>query len=271
MPIADVMIVRDGGDDAPFDVTLPQGAALQPVAVNAAFDGTGAGGDFIPAVVLLSPSGVVIARAADPANVVSAGSSAEGSWFPGVKNAAAGVTPSGGGGVAWAYTKSAAGGQSIGSGLGPVYFSVQDTGGLDRFETSDAGVFANASTSLFTGSPVWGIQINSAGTYMVQGAGFWIAQGTTGRGISFYYSASNGSAPSIFQSGRTDSLTGDNWSHAAAAPGLPHMSYYEFLSVAAGQVGAVLAAYASVQSGGASTVQGNMMVFKLSDYVATEL
>jgi len=49
------------------------------------------------------------------------------------------------------------------------------------------------------------------------------------------------------------------------------MSYYEFISVSAAQVGAVLAAYASVQSGGASTVASDMMVFQLSTYVAQEL
>lgn len=89
MPVADLLIVRDGGDAAPFNEKLPQGAKLSPVTVNAVFDGSGAAADFIPAVVLLNPSGVVIARAADPANVVTAGDSAEVSWFQGVKNAAA--------------------------------------------------------------------------------------------------------------------------------------------------------------------------------------
>jgi len=266
----DVQLTAQQVAAAPLTYTVPDSALVRLKAVNALFTDGGAAGDWLPAVVLVSDSGHVVARAVDQGVKITAGDDAEVSWFPGVRAAAA-ATPSTGGGLAWAYTHSDPAGQSIGSGLGPVYFSVQDTGGSARFETSDAAVFANASTTLFTGSPVWGIQINAAGSYMVQGAGFWIAQGTTGRGISHYYSASNGSAPSLFQSGRTDSLTGDNWSHAGAAPGLPHMSYYEFISVSAAQVGAVLAAYASVQSGGASTVASDMMVFQISSYVAQEL
>jgi hypothetical protein len=63
--------------------------------VNAEFDGSGASGPFIPAVVLEGPGGVVMARAADPSIVIAAGSSGEVSWFPGVKNGGAA-----GGGIA---------------------------------------------------------------------------------------------------------------------------------------------------------------------------
>jgi hypothetical protein len=253
---------------APVVYTVPGSSEIVPLSAYADYDGTNASGDFVPTLIFRDQAGNIIGQS-QASTTVAAGASASMSWFPGVKAAAAAVA--GSSGMPWANTNGSGLGQSIGSGLGPVYFSVQDTGGTARFSTSDTSIFANASTTLFTGSPVYGIQINAPGTYMVQGAGFWLAQGTTGRGISHYYSASAGSAPSVFQFGRTDSLTGDNWAHAGAAPGLPHMSFYDFLSVSAAQVGAVLAGYASVQSGGASTVASSMMIFQLSSYVGTKL
>lgn len=269
MAQGDAPLLVAGTSGTPVDYVVPGSQEIEPLSVHAVFDGSGAAGAFLPAVEIIGPGGVVASVSAMD-DAVAAGASVDATWFPGVKGGAS-VTPVSGLGVPWGYTHSNPGGQSIGSGLGPVYFSVQDTGGSDRFETSDSTVFANASTTLFTGAPVWGIQFNAAGTYMVQGSFFWIAQGTTGRGVSAYWSLSNGSAPSLFQFGRTGTLTGDAWDKSGAAPGLPHTSFYEFFSVSAGQVGGVGALWASVQSGGASTVSAQMMVFKLSDYVAAEL
>jgi hypothetical protein len=58
--------------------------------VNALFTDNGAAGDWLPAVVIRSDAGLVIARAADQAVLVSGGDDAEVSWFPGVKNTGAG-------------------------------------------------------------------------------------------------------------------------------------------------------------------------------------
>lgn len=253
---------------APLDYVVPGSSVIVPVSAYADFDGTGASGAFVPCLVLKDQSGNVIAIS-QASTTVAAGASASMSWFPGVKAGAAAAAASGG--VPWAQTNQGGAAQTINSGAGATYFSVQDGVSSGKFETSDATIFDNASTTAFTGSAVYGIRIKAAGTYMVQGAFFWATQGTVGRGISAYYSQSAGSGPSIFQLGRTDSLTGDNWSHAAAAPGLPHMSFYEFFSVSSAQLNGVNALWASVQSGGASTVSAAMMIFQLTSYVATKL
>ena len=170
------------------------------------------------------------------------------------------VTP----GIPWAQTNQGGTTLSIPGTNVATYFSVHDTGGTDRFSTSDATIFANTSTTSFTGSAVYGIQINAPGTYMVQGNFFWRSQGTIGRGIVGYYSQSNGSGPSNFQFGRTNALTGDNFDGGAAAAGLPHLSFYEFFSVSSSQLAGVNALYAQVLSGGASTVSAQMFIFQVS-------
>jgi hypothetical protein len=83
-----VQIIRQGPTDAPVTYRLPATAPCIPIAVNANYDGSGAAGDYIPAVVLVGASGTVIARAADPAVTITAGDDAEVSFFPGVKNSA---------------------------------------------------------------------------------------------------------------------------------------------------------------------------------------
>ena len=261
-------IYSQGPLAAPVDYVVPGSSVIVPLSAYADFDGTGASGAFVPTLIFKDQSGHVIGQS-QATTTVAAGASASMSWFPGVKAAAAAAAAATG--LPWAQTNQGGAAQTINSGAGSVYFSVQDGVSGGKFETSDATIFDNASTTAFTGSAVYGIRVKAAGTYMVQGTFQWASQGTTGRGISAYYSQSNGSGPSIFQLGRTDSLTGDNWSHAAAAPGLPHLSFYEFFSVSSGQVNGVNALWASVQSGGASTVSAAMMIFQISTYVATKL
>lgn len=90
---ADRQILAAGTIESPAAYTVPNAQELTLLAVNADYDGSGAAGNFIPAVVIVSDGGVVIARAADPSVVVTAGNDAEVSWFPGVTNAAGSVTP----------------------------------------------------------------------------------------------------------------------------------------------------------------------------------
>lgn len=266
--MADKQIFRTGPVDAPFTYELEPSEAFQPLIIQAVLDGSAAVVPWLPAVEYVSREGHVIGRAVTD-SPLGAGDDAEVTWFPGVKRAAA--APAAASGIPWAYTHSNPAGQNIPSTNTETYFSIHDTGGAERFETSDAAVFANASTNAFTGVPVWGIQFNAPGTYMIQGNFFWRAQGTTGRGIGGYWTLSLGSAPSLFQFGRTSANTGDAWDKSGAAPGLPHLSFYEFISVSAAQLGGVGALWAKVASGGASSVTAQMMAFKISDYVAAEL
>jgi len=76
----DAQILAAGTADAPLDYRVPNAQEILLKAVNANFDGSGAAGDFLPAVVIESDGGVVIARAIGQA--VTAGDSAEVSFFP---------------------------------------------------------------------------------------------------------------------------------------------------------------------------------------------
>src|SRR5213079_2177939 len=88
-------IFSPGPEDAPVSYEVPGSSEIVPLACAAVFDGSGAGGSFKPALIFRDQSGHVIARAATD-ETFAAGESAEVSWFPGVKVAAA-STPSGSG------------------------------------------------------------------------------------------------------------------------------------------------------------------------------
>jgi hypothetical protein len=87
--MADQQILGSGSKAAPLDYTVPSNGLLQLKAVQALFTDNGAASDWLPAVVLISDSGDVIARAVDPNVKVTAGDDAEVSWFPGVKPSSA--------------------------------------------------------------------------------------------------------------------------------------------------------------------------------------
>jgi hypothetical protein len=64
-----------------MDYVVPIASDIEPLVVTATFDGSGAGGSFIPCLEVLSPAGNVVARC--PANsTIAAGGSAAVSWFP---------------------------------------------------------------------------------------------------------------------------------------------------------------------------------------------
>lgn len=65
--------------------TVPGSAVVTPYTVSATFDGTGAGGSFLPCLTFKTITGAVIARC--PAPEVASGSTAEVSWFPHVASA----------------------------------------------------------------------------------------------------------------------------------------------------------------------------------------
>jgi hypothetical protein len=92
VPTAADLVFRAGGAQAPADYAVPARAQIRLHTVQAEFVDNGAGGDWLPAVVILDQAGHVIARAVDQGVKVTAGSDAEVSWFPGVKHAAAGAS-----------------------------------------------------------------------------------------------------------------------------------------------------------------------------------
>lgn len=89
MAAADAIIARDGPVAVPLEYEVPASAAIVPVSVSATVDGASAAGSFVPALVILTPSGQQLGPYPLDATL-AAGVSARVSWFPGVPVAASG-------------------------------------------------------------------------------------------------------------------------------------------------------------------------------------
>lgn len=83
---------------APKDYSIPGAQQIRLLSVRASFIDNGAASDWVPALELLDNNGNVLATAGDKGVTVTAGSSADVTWFPGVKTAGAAST---GTGAAW--------------------------------------------------------------------------------------------------------------------------------------------------------------------------
>src|SRR6185437_17037941 len=93
----DVQLTALQSEPAPLDYVVPQSAVVRVKSVHALFTDNGAGGDWLPAVQLISDSGHTIAIASDQGAKVTAGGDAHGSFFPGAAKGAASSTPTGAG------------------------------------------------------------------------------------------------------------------------------------------------------------------------------
>jgi hypothetical protein len=83
----DQQILVAGTEATPAAFVIPGNGQLRPKAVFASYDGTGAGGSFVPALKIISDGGETVAIC--PADVtLAAGASADVSWFPRVAAAA---------------------------------------------------------------------------------------------------------------------------------------------------------------------------------------
>lgn len=126
----------------PNDYLLADNVEILLYVVNANFTDDGAGTDWLPAVVLLSDSNHVIARALLPDVKVTAGDDAEVSWFPGVKPG---------------------GGATVASHIAQIVTDSVPTSGSDfvftpmtfaSFTTDDPANFVQVSSTQFTGPTV---------------------------------------------------------------------------------------------------------------------
>jgi len=91
--VPDKQVHPIGTEDAPADYVIPKSAELLLKSVHAKFDGSGAAGDFIPLVRIISDAGSTTDEI--PQDVtVAAGGSADATWFPRV-GAAAAAAPTG--------------------------------------------------------------------------------------------------------------------------------------------------------------------------------
>jgi hypothetical protein len=95
--VADTQIRGLGSGPAPLSYIVPGAQEIVLKSLFASFDGTGAGGSFLPCVRIVAPGGGVVAEYITD-SAVAAGSSAEVSFAPFLRGAAA-STPSTGGGL----------------------------------------------------------------------------------------------------------------------------------------------------------------------------
>lgn len=89
----DRQILVAGTAPVPLEYMVPNAVELIPRSINATFDGSGAGGDFLPTVEIVSDGGVVVARVPTDATV-AAGGSAEVTFAPFLRSRAT-STPGG--------------------------------------------------------------------------------------------------------------------------------------------------------------------------------
>jgi hypothetical protein len=244
-----------GSEAAPASFEVPGNGQIRPKAIYATFDGSAAGAEFLPALKITSDAGELVGVYATDSSV-AAGASADVSWFPHLAAAAAAPTPTSTG-LPVASLFSATGGVSIAADSSAHYVSLRDGVSSAGFSTTDSTTFANLSTTLFTGSAIYGIGIQAAGTYAVYNNAFSISGGTAGRKVTAYWSASNGSGP-------------DTWDSGQSGVG-PHLFLHEWMTVSVGQTPAVLAVWGQVNGGTATNVAFQMMVVQLSTSVLSKL
>lgn len=141
------------------------------------------------------------------------------------------------------------------------YVSLED-GVSGSFQTSDDTVFANNSTTLFTGSPVFGVEVLQPGLYQYQWNSSKQSGGTVGAGITVYWSSSGGATLSSLQQGRTATLVGDAWDTASNT----HISWTEYQAFGDADVPGVAAPYARVASGSNVTLNIDLIVIRVTSF-----
>lgn len=263
----DAAIVVPDTTAAPKDYTLTGAQEIVLKSVRAVVDGSGAGSTYLPALQLLDPNGNVMWEGTTLTTVAAAGS-ADVSWFPRVGGSSSGPSPSTSElAVCALYSGSA---RTVTTAAGLTYVSIQDGIASAGFGSTDSAVFTNGSTTLFTGSAVYGVQINAPGTYRVVNNSFTNSRNGAVTAIAAYWAASDGSAPSFLQTGRTKAASPETWDSGQVGVG-PHLFTEEWMTVTAGQTPAVLCRWVTVTGGTSADVYLQMNVEQLTTNVLTKL
>lgn len=88
--MADVALIAQAVTTAPEGYTIPGAQEIILKSIFASFDGTGAGGSYVPTLQILAPNNAVVASC-PVGSVLAAGASADVSWFPRVGGGGGGV------------------------------------------------------------------------------------------------------------------------------------------------------------------------------------
>ncbi len=139
--MADTALLAAGGADAPLSYLVPGATAIRIKQIHVSYVDNGAGGDWLPAVRIISDSKHRMGTAADQAVKVTAGNDADVSFFPGVKHAAAAAATVG----SWLHVVA---GTSTPSGT----ISLQNGTAMPiaDFNTNDAARFVQTAATTWT-------------------------------------------------------------------------------------------------------------------------
>lgn len=139
----DVQIADTSSGDAPHDYTVPSSADFILKAAYGVFDGTLASGNFLPTLEIVSDSGHTVARSVG--QQVTAGDSAEVSWFPFAPPA------SSGGGGSITEIESTDGSITVTNPIGPTVDLTGAGGGSGiQFGVTNSGSFLDVETNTGT-------------------------------------------------------------------------------------------------------------------------
>lgn len=257
MAASDVSILAAGAEALPLTYTIPPTQAFQVKAASASFDGTGASGTFTPVLTIRNDAGLVVARCLDASQTTAAGGSVEPSWFPHVAHRSSAAT----GGLPVASIRQLGGSPTtITSTVLPQYTSLQ--GGVNAvFATTDPSVFDNSSTTLFTGSPLFGIGVLAVGTYRYDWNMICQGNGSAGQKLTAYWSSSGTALLSELQQGRVQLTMNDTWD----ANVTNHLFWTEWQSfVNPGDVPGVAVPYGIKQGGTSPVVVYELIVTQIS-------
>lgn len=143
------LIFTDNPGDLPASYRVPASLEIVVSSVFARFDGSGAGGDFLATLDILSQSGNLISRVAVNSQTLAAGDSARVTWAPFLRRASAATPPP-------------PSGTTIFELEGTSTFNT--TGGGDVVAWSDQSVFNDGTYFDFDGSSE--VEILGAGAYL---------------------------------------------------------------------------------------------------------
>lgn len=155
----DVQLTALQIEPAPLDYLVPGSAVVRVKSIRGEFTDNGALADWLPAVQLISDSGHVIATASDQGAKVTAGGSADASFFPGAAKAAAATGAATLAPCALA-DNGGVGPQSVVSDNSGIYMDFAGGG----FTTNDPATYSIVADSGFYG--VSSLSIHKLGTYM---------------------------------------------------------------------------------------------------------
>jgi hypothetical protein len=226
-------IYAPGPMATPAKYVVPGSSEIVPLAVQAVLDGTNASGDFVPALIFRLQAGHVIARV-PTSQVVTAGDSAEVTWAPFLRSAAASPAPPASTGLPIATLYQSGFGPTLPA-TGARIYPFDTAYASPQSDSTDFSVLDTNTTTAFNGSPVWSVVLLAPGTYAcftsfnVRAADAGVTTELLG------FSSTGGVGPSTFFQGRYGATATDTWQNTTTGVGKGELFMHQWFLVRSGQ------------------------------------